>query len=159
MAVEDLFIVQKQISFQSYKNLKQIEKALKGFHVINDSKIQISVLGRFPKINGKAILESEIQINNLYYFWKGLLGPDIQYGGFENPEIGNVFVVGPLTSIFLSKINGKNLGNMSTCIYGVLRGLGANKSEAKKYIQTLSNNEYLLVLRGFDPTNKYTNNF
>ena len=159
MAVEDLFTVQKQISFQSYKSLKQIEKALEGFHVINNSKLQVSVLGRFPKINGKSILESEIQINDLYYFWKGLLGPDIQYGDFENPEIGNVFVVGPLTSIFLSKINGKNLGNMSTCIYGVLRGLGADKSQAKKYIQTLSNNEYLVVLRGFNPANKHINNF
>jgi hypothetical protein len=82
--------------------------------------------------------------------YKELLGEAIDFGSFNNPEIGVVFIVGALTSIFLNDINGKMLGTMSMGIYGVLRGLGAYKFEAETYLRALNNNEYLLIIRGVD---------
>lgn len=160
MTLEDISVLPKQVIFKSFKNLMQIEKALRSVQGYDDSLIQASVLGKFPKFISDDITRLEGNNKNMQHYWKKLLGVDIKYGKFKNPEIGTVFVVGPLASIFLNKINGKNLGNMSTGIYGILRGLGANKYQAETYLHALNNNEFLLILRGND-TNAFglDNNF
>lgn len=150
MAVEDFYTVEKPIVFRSFKNLTQIGRALKGIPKIHDPKVQVSILGKFPELYSEDMKSWETINLKMRVYLKKLLGADIQYGGFDNPEIGFVFVAGPLTSIFLNKINGKSLGNMSTGIYGILRGLGADTYQAKNYLKTLSNNEFLLIIRGFE---------
>ena len=150
MNPEDINTVQKRVYFKSYKNLKQIEKALKSVTELNDSKIQLSVLGKFPKIYADDTKQREAIIKNMEIYWNELLGVPAQFGTFDNPEIGAVFVVGPLTTIFLNKINGKNLGDMTTGIYGILRGLGADTYQAKNYVMNLNNEEYLMIMRGYD---------
>lgn len=149
MNTSDINTIQRRVYFKSYENIEQIEKVLKPVTEFNDSKIQLSVLGKFPKINFDDTIQRKAIIKNMEIYWNELLGVPTQFGTFDNPEIGSVFVVGPLTSIFLNKINGKNLGDMSTGIYGILRGLGADSYRAKNYIKGLSNEEYLLIMRGF----------
>lgn len=150
MTSEDYNTKRKHVYFRSFKTIMQVEEALKQVKGFGDLKIQISVLGRFPQkhySDTKLFEEDSVKIKN---YWTKFLGEDAYFGNLNNPEIGTVFVMGPLTSILLNKVNGKNLGNMSSGIYGVLRGLGAIKSQVENYLNALKNKEYLLIIRGYD---------
>jgi len=70
---------------------------------------------------------------------------------FYNPEIGYIFITGPLTSIFLNDLEGKTLGAISAGPYGILRGLGISPKEATAHISALKKGGYLLIARGYDP--------
>ena len=69
---------------------------------------------------------------------------------FYNPEIGYIFVTGPLTSIFLNDLEGKTLGAISAGPYGILRGLGISQKEATSHIKALKKGGYLMIVRGYD---------
>ncbi|WP_445957809.1 hypothetical protein [Yeosuana sp.] len=140
----------KQVFFKEYKNLNQIKKTLKRVKEYHTSNIQVSILGKFPKNNSDDMKLLEKDIRDMHVYWRKVLGTSFDFGSFKNPEVGVVFIAGPLTSLFLNDINGKSLGTMTTGIYGVLRGLGANLFQAETYLKALNNNEYLLIMRGFD---------
>ena len=89
------------------------------------SRLELSIIGKFPKDSYENINEFEQDVLNLESKWKKLLDDSVDFGFFENSEIGLVYVVGPLTSIFLYKINEAPLGVISAGPYGILRGLGA----------------------------------
>ena len=74
----------------------------------------------------------------------------MEYDYFYNPEIGYIFVIGPLTSIFLNDLEGKILGAISAGPYGILRGLGISSKEATAHIEALKKDGYLLIVRGYD---------
>lgn len=69
---------------------------------------------------------------------------------FFNPDIGDIFITGPLSSIFLNDLKGKYLGALSTGPFGILRGLGISKNKATDYLTALKNGGYLLIVRGYD---------
>jgi len=150
MTTKDFNSKQKHVYFKTYKNLRQIKKVLKHVKEFNDSDIQISVLGKITQNNFNGSIQLEEDFLSMKIYWQELFGENIDFGSFHNPEIGAVFVVGPLTSIFLNRINGKKLANMSTGIYGVLRGLGAHKLRTETYLKALNNNDYLLIIRAAD---------
>ncbi|MGB5499560.1 MAG: hypothetical protein WBM77_11585 [Maribacter sp.] len=70
---------------------------------------------------------------------------------FYNPEIGYIFITGPLTSIFLNDLEGKTLGAISAGPYGILRGLGISPKETTAHISALKKGGYLLIVRGYHP--------
>lgn len=74
----------------------------------------------------------------------------MEYDYFYNPEIGYIFITGPLTSIFLNDLEGKTLGNISAGPYGILRGLGISPKEASAHIEALKKGGYLLIARGYN---------
>lgn len=69
---------------------------------------------------------------------------------FFNPEIGDLFITGPLSSIFLNDLEGKYLGALSTGPFGILRGLGISKEKATDYLTALKNGGYLIIVRAYD---------
>ncbi|MCP4978562.1 MAG: hypothetical protein GY931_20645 [Maribacter sp.] len=69
---------------------------------------------------------------------------------FFNPEIGDIFITGPLTSIFLNDLEGKYLGALSTGPFGILRGLGISRNKATNQLTALKNGGYLIIIRGYD---------
>ena len=69
---------------------------------------------------------------------------------FFNPEIGYIFIIGPLSSIFLDDLEGKSLGTISAGPYGILRGLGISQMEASAHLKGLKKGGYLLIARGYN---------
>lgn len=150
MTTEDYNTSQKHVFFKAYQQLWQIEDAIKLIKEHSASKSQVSVLGKFTQKHFDSDKELEKVIKNMAAYWKRSLGNDMDFGSFYNPEIGYVFIVGSLTSMFLHKIDGKTLGAMSTGLYGILRGLGAYPFQAETYLKVLNSDDYLLIIRDFD---------
>jgi len=144
MKTKILKIAKKGFLFKEYLQLLQVEKALKIIKKNDPSNLQISILGKF--IQGYSNDENI----SLEAYWKKLLGFSNDFGIFSNPEIGTLFIVGALTSMFLHEVEGKALATMSTGPYGILRGLGASQLQAEIYLKTLSKGSYLLIVRGTD---------
>ncbi len=141
---------QKLILFRSYQDLCQLEKALKFLNKDTISRLEVSILGKFSKDKYYSVYEFEQDILKLERKWKELLHNNVDFGYFENADIGLVYVVGSLTSIFLYKINEAPLGILSAGPYGILRGLGAEEKQTRAYFRLLNNGSNLLILRGYD---------
>ena len=124
---------QKLILFRSYQDLYQLEKALKYLNKDIISRLEVSILGKFSKDKYDSVNEFEQDILKLERKWKELLYNNVDFGYFENADIGLVYVVGSLTSIFLYKINEAPLAVLSAGPYGILRGLGAEEKQTRAY--------------------------
>lgn len=138
---------QKQIYFKVYQELSKLENALKYLKEEKPSDYQISILGKVACFNNHKALESSKHITNIKSYWKNLLGKTVNFGTFYNPESGSVFIVGPLATTFLHKINGKSLATLSSGPYGIFRGIGVSETEAVRYLKMLNEGNYLLILR------------
>lgn len=148
MKTEKYYFEDKLVYFKAFKNLSKVEKAIQLIKKQHDNKLQLSVLG---KINPKFIENEkniEAKISNIEKLWKNILSDSVDFGSFYNPEIGNVFVVGNLVSIFLHEVNGKPLAVMSCGTYSIFRGIGTDDKEAISYLKKLNYGYYLLIIRG-----------
>lgn len=128
------------------------------FHILEAAEIitkesadyQLSILGKTNILNSsqnKGQINTGIAIkDHLSKLTKVVMECDY----FYNPEIGYIFVIGPLTSIFLNDLEGKTLGAISAGPYGILRGLGISPKEATAHIEALKKDGYLLIVRGYD---------
>lgn len=85
----------------------------------------------------------------LRLYWKDNLNNTAEFGSLYNSEIGNIFIVGTLSTLFLEKVDRKTLGMLSVGPHGILRGVGASEEQATNYLQLLRNGSYLLVFGGF----------
>ena len=131
---------------------------LDSFHILEAEEIitnesadyELSILGKTNILNSaqnKGQINTGIAIkDHLSKITKVVMECDY----FCNPEIGYVFVIGPLTSIFLNDLEGKTLGAISAGPYGILRGLGISPKEATAHIEALKKDGYLLIVRGYD---------
>lgn len=146
--------VHKQVSrrflIKDFHNKREMEKSIKIIRKQSKDTLQLSVLGKMEydclppkkKLNGS--------IENIKEYWKGLLGAESDFGLFSNPEVGTVFVCGPLVSLFLHDLDGKALGEMTAGPYGILRGLGISEKDVTYYLKKLIDCHYLLLIRGND---------
>ncbi|QCX38580.1 hypothetical protein FF125_09100 [Aureibaculum algae] len=136
------------------KSFSQLQKLITAIDILkNDSEInsQLSILSMFTNEQSFKNKKDQIQFEKqLKEYWKKVLGSAIEFGIFKNPEIGTVYIIGSLTSLFMHEINGKALGGISVGLNGILRGLGAGKTNADTFIEMLHNGNYLLIIRGFD---------
>lgn len=140
---------QRHVFLRTYYPLWQLEEAITIARNNNTHGLQISVLG---KLGQKCMPEDKKMISSkkgLKTYWKGSLGATSDFGLFSNPEIGTIFIAGPLVSIFLRDIDGKALGAMSTGPSGILRGLGIPEDETVAHIKNLNEGAYLLIIRGY----------
>lgn len=128
------------------------------FHVLEAAEIitnesadyELSILG---KTNILSSTQNKGQINTgiaIKDHLSKITKVDMACDYFYNPEIGYIFIIGPLTSIFLNDLEGKSLGTISAGPYGILRGLGISQSEASAHIKALKKGGYLLIVRGYD---------
>jgi hypothetical protein len=139
---------QKQVYFKAYKELEQLEKALKYLKEENTAQIQVSVLGKVSQFHSDRDIESFQDTTIMKSYWKDLSGKSVNFGIFYNPESGSVFIVGSLATIFLHKINRKSLATLSSGPYGIFRGIGVTETKATNYLKLLNCGHYLLILRG-----------
>ena len=131
---------------------------LDSFHILEASEIitnesadyELSILGKTNILNSaqnKGQINTGIAIkDHLSKITKVAMECDY----FYNPEIGYIFITGPLTSIFLNDLEGKTLGTISVGPYGILRGLGISPKEATAHIKALKKGGYLLIARGYN---------
>lgn len=144
--------VHKQVSrrflIKDFHKMREMEKSIKIVRKQSKDTLQLSVLGKLEddclspgkKLNGSK--------ENIKEYWKGLLGAETDFGLFSNPEVGTVFVCGPLVSLFLHDLYGKALGEMTAGPYGILRGLGISEKDVTYYLKKLIDCHYLLLIRG-----------
>ncbi|NND79557.1 MAG: hypothetical protein HKN53_06650 [Maribacter sp.] len=114
------------------------------------SACELSILGKTNILNSaqnKGQINTGIAIkDHLSKITKEVMECDY----FYNPEIGYIFIIGPLTSIFLNDLEGKSLGAISVGPYGILRGLGISHKQTISHIKALKKGGYLMIVRGYD---------
>lgn len=139
---------QKQIYFKAYTHLSLLENALRNIKEEDIKNFQISILGKVAQFHLDKNNEVPKDTDSLKLYWEKIYGNTTNFGSFNNPEIGNIFIVGALTSNFLYEVDGKALGMLSSGPYGILRGIGATESQAAAHLKVLNNGTYLLIFRG-----------
>lgn len=139
---------QKDFYFKAFENLALLETALGFLKEKGDTNLQISIIGKVSQFYLDKNIEVSKNMEPLILYWKDTLDNTTDFGSLYNPEIGNVFIVGTLTSIFLEKVDGKTLGMLSVGAHGILRGIGATEKQATDYIKLLKNGNYLLIYKG-----------
>lgn len=139
---------QKHIYFKAYEHLTLLEKALRYLKEQGHTGLQISIIGKVTQFSCDKNIEVSKDMDPLRLYWKDNLHNTTEFGSLNNPEIGNVFIVGTLTSIFLEKVDGKTLGMLSVGPHGILRGIGASEKQATNYLKLLKSGNYLLICRG-----------
>ena len=136
--------VYSKIYFDSFHVLEAAE-------IINNASAdyELSILGKTNILNSaqnKGQINTGIAIkDHLSKITKVVM----EYDYFYNPEMGYIFIIGPLSSIFLDDLEGKSLGTISAGPYGILRGLGISPKEATSHIEALKKGGYLLIVRGY----------
>ncbi len=131
---------------------------LDSFHILEAAEIiinesadyKLSILGKTNILNSaqnKGQINTGIAIKD---HLSKIIKVAMECDYFYNPEIGYIFIIGPLTSIFLNDLEGKTLGAISAGPYGILRGLGISPKEATAHIEALKIGGYLLIVRGYD---------
>ncbi|MGB5820790.1 MAG: hypothetical protein WBG90_14990 [Saonia sp.] len=141
---------QKHVLLKTYYQLLHLEQAIEIIRKNSTAHTQVSILGKLDSRysdNNEISVQQKEQLNR---YWKESLGPLTDVGFFSNPEIGTVYIAGPLTPLFLSNVDGKKLGEITNGPYGILRGLGIHKDNVIDYIKTLEEGGYWLIIRGFE---------
>ncbi|WP_072765091.1 hypothetical protein [Arenibacter nanhaiticus] len=148
----------KHFLIKAFHHLWQIEQAIM---IIRENSAMDSKLSVLGKLDTEAFSDETTLLNekiSLETHWKKTLRTTKHFGFFYNPEIGTIYIAGPLAPIFLHEVDGKKLGAMSSGPYGILRGLDFKEEEALRLLRTLHKGGYLIVVRAFDEELKYIEN-
>lgn len=147
MSEEKYITRQKDIHFKDYKDLSLMENDFKLLKEGGYNPMEISVLGQVGNFNsGHKVVTAKV-LNPIEMYWRKIIDNNILFGFFDNEEMGNVYIAGPLTPIFLNKLDGKTVGMLSAGPVGVFRGIGAGEKQAEHYLKLLNAGKYLLILR------------
>jgi hypothetical protein len=140
----------KYFFINSYQYLWQLEQAIKMIRTNASDELQLSVLGQLEVVcisNTKELMKSK---KALKIYWKGSLGANSHFGLFCNPEIGTLFIAGTLVSQFLNTLDGRFLGEITSGLFGILRGLGIEESKVTWHLNALIQGHFVLLVRGYD---------
>jgi len=137
----------KHIVPKVFAELIQLEKAIERLTKTNDTDTQLTLLVKLGETNNAHKRFAKQKNKELKTYWENLLGQNTEFGFFQNPEIGTIFVAGPLSELFLHDVDGKKLGAMIEGPYGILRGLGIQEPVATDLIKKLNEGRYLLLVR------------
>ncbi|MGB5553378.1 MAG: hypothetical protein WBM83_01880 [Flavobacteriaceae bacterium] len=141
---------QRHVLLKTYPFQKELVDAIEIIRRTGFVDVQLSVLGKLDDFNLEDSRQSLIKKENLKTFWRQTLGSSAEFGFFSNPELGTMYIVGPLITTFLHDVEGTKLGALSSGPYGILRGLGIAAEKASEYIKFLDKGGFLLILRGYD---------
>lgn len=156
MSEENYTTRHKEIHFKDYKDLSKMETDFKLLKEGGYDPLEISVLGQVGNFNSNNNIVTSNVLNPIEMFWKKIIDDQILFGFFQNPEMGNVYIAGPLTPIFLNKLDGRTVGMLSAGPVGVFRGIGASEIQAEHYLALLNGGKYILILRALiDDMPKY----
>lgn len=137
---------EKKVLIQSFPKIHHIENLIKRICKINTSSVQISVLGKLKS------MDLDINYGDTWLALKRYCDNELtlssNFGIVSNPEIGTIFIAGFLAPLFLQEINKKQIGEIPTAIYGILRGIGIDENSISDYLKTPNKNNFLLIIRG-----------
>ena len=133
---------------KALEDLNQAELVIRTVKGSISNAIEISVLG---KMDADAFNNKKRLVNKrrtLKAYWRSLFGKETDIGFFFHPEIGNVYIIGPLAPMFLYDISGKKLGALSGGTYGILRGFGIGPKDTMNFLDSLDKGSCLLIFKG-----------
>ncbi|PQJ76276.1 hypothetical protein [Polaribacter glomeratus] len=140
-------IAQKLFVISTYKKRSQIEVVLKNIAQKNNIQLQLSILGSLTSDKTNAKKEQEKIIADKKQQLSNLLGKEFEFGYFNNPEIGSLFIAGHLTPTFLTKVDERELASLPAGLSGIFRGLGIKKEDINDYLTAIKNGNYCLIIR------------
>lgn len=135
------------IFFKVFELFSQIENTLKTAESLGIPNSEFSVL---------KILDTTLPYQSKQWFdmmgqqeldSNKLLGTGASLGIFKSQEYGLILISGSLASLFLYNVEGKALGELSTGIYGVFRGLGITQESLDLQLNVFKQDSYMLVAR------------
>ena len=139
---------EKRFFSKTFDQLSQLEKIIRLIREDTILDVQLTLLVKLEKSYRADIQDAAERIEKLYSYWKILLGPKTNFGVFNNQELGDVFIAGPLTELFLHDVDGKKLAELSEGPYGILRGLGIDGTMATNQVKELNEGNYLFLVKG-----------
>jgi hypothetical protein len=140
-------IAQKLFVISTYKRISQIEVVLINIAQKNNIPVQLSILGPITSDKTSAKKELEKIIADKKQQLSSLLGEEYQFGYFNNPEIGSLFIAGHLTPTFLTKVDERELAALPAGLSGIFRGLGIRTEDINRYVTELKKDSYFLIIR------------
>ena len=138
---------QKIFTVKTFKNVSQIAGVIDGIAQLNESNVQLSILGPITCNRNDPKSKLEIQIELTRGQLQSILMPPLKFGYFYNLEIGHLFISGHLTPTFLTKVNGAALASLPVGLSGIFKGLGLKQEQFLGVILALKNKEYCLIVR------------
>ena len=146
---------QKKIYFKAYEHLTSLEKTLEFIKGKVPTK-HISIIGQVTKFYKDKNIVATIEEDLLKRYWQNIFEKKTTYGSLYNLELGHIFVVGALTSMFLNKVDEKTLGMLSVGPQSILMAMGACEEQTSIYLDLLKAGSYLFIFRGYeDEWNNY----
>ena len=149
---------QKKVHFEAYEQFTLLEQTLEYLRKKGPLN-QFSIIGKVDQFYQDKKIETSKKGDLLEMYWKEIFENPTDFGCLYNPEIGHIFIVGSLTSIFLNKVDGKTLGMLSVGPQAILIGMGAKEKQTTTYINLLIQGNYLLIFRGFEDEWKACKNY
>jgi hypothetical protein len=137
----------KRFLSTTFSKLVQVEKAITFLKEQNTMNVQLTLLIKLDAYSRADLQKAEKKNGQLKAYLKKWLGPKTDFGIFHNPQIGTVFIGGPLSELFLHDIDGKKLAELSEGPYGILRGLGIYETQATSNVKKLNEGQYLLLFQ------------
>tara|TARA_R110002051_G_scaffold161004_1_gene232660 strand:- start:333 stop:827 length:495 start_codon:yes stop_codon:yes gene_type:complete len=140
---------QKVFYVKALNDLTQVETAIDMIRRNVDTEIELSILGKLShdEFNNKKILVKKRRALRTY--WHEHMDKKTDIGFFFHPEIGQIYIIGPLVPMFLYDVSGKKLGALTGGTYGILRGFGIGPKETMDFLNILDKGSYLLILKGY----------
>lgn len=138
--------VQKHIFLKVFKQFSQLEKTINSIKIQGISMENLTILKKLnlALANG---LQTQPEIEKLEFKCEIIFEAPVKTGIIKSQEFGTIFIGGNLTSIFLYEVKGKPIGEMSTGIYGVLRGLGATGANLNLQLNSFQKQPFMLIVR------------
>ncbi len=138
--------VQKRIFLKVFEQFSELEKTMNKLKIQGISTENLTIL---KKMDLALIYASQTQpeIEKLEFQYENIFEAPVKTGIIKSQEFGTIFIGGNLTSIFLYEVKGKPIGEMSTGIYGVLRGLGATRANLNLQLNSFQKQPFMLIVR------------
>ncbi|MFT6870804.1 MAG: hypothetical protein ACJAYY_002043 [Paraglaciecola sp.] len=139
-------IQQKLFIINIYAKIAEIETVIARI-VRKKIPVQFSILGKLT--NNKSNTKKEFKTTTIQTKEQlsTILGQQLQFGYFNNPEIGSLFIAGHLTPTFLTKVDENELASLPSGLLGIFRGLEIKTEDINTYLTALKNGNYCLIIR------------
>lgn len=139
-------IQQKLFIINIYERIPEIETVIARI-VRKKIPVQFSILGKLT--NNKSCTKKELKktTEQTKEELSTILDQQFQFGYFNNPEIGFLFIAGHLTPTFLTKVDENELASLPSGLLGIFRGLEIKTEDINGHLTALKNGNYCLIIR------------
>lgn len=139
-------IQQKLFVIGIYPKISEIETVMTNI-AKKKTPVQFSILGKLTNKKNSAKKELEKRTTQTKQELKAILIKHFQFGSFNHPEIGSLFIAGHLTPTFLTKVNENKLASLPSGLLGIFGGLEIKAECINNYLTALKKGNYCLIIR------------